>query len=334
LNASGTLVFPAVPGLQGTYVAMSEALFRALGRSVSLEQSRELLEQFADVMKDAFDRSQRSNVVLTYEAPSGKPLKYSLTAEPIELPEAYEQWHSVLHEELFGEFPDARLLTLLEQEAVEKPGPILDLGAGLGRNAFALATRGYSVDAVELSPSFVAAMTKEASKRRLPFRVFERNLFSGVEGLERDYRLVLASGLVGDLRSQEQLRHLFELSSSLLVPGGLLVVNIHFVSEHFEADDADRNWAQQCCSMFYNPFEVALAIQDLPLELIAADDAYQFERTHLPEEHWPVTPAFVEWATGRHLHAVEQKHCPVTLKWLVMRKLDVETSDQSSATNA
>lgn len=334
LNASGTLVFPALPGLQGTYVAMSEALFRALGRSVSVEQSRELLDRFTCVLTEAFDRSQRSNVVFTYEAPSDKPLKYTLTAEPLELPEAYEQWQVALHEELFGEFPDARLLTLLDREAVEKPGPVLDWGAGLGRNALALAERGYAVDAVEMTSSFVATMAKEAERRRLPLRVFERDVFSGVEGLNRDYRLVIASGLVGDLRSPEQLRQLFELSSSLLAQGGLFVVNIHFVAEHFDADDVDRNWSQHCCSMFYNPFEVALALQDLPFELIAADDAFEFERTHLPQERWPVTPAFVEWATGRHLYAVERKYCPVALKWLVLRKLGGTITRHFSLTSA
>jgi SAM-dependent methyltransferase len=320
MNGSGTLIFPALPGFAETYVEMGKALFHAFGRTVSTEQSSALLKQFETVLGAAFASSQRSNVVFTYEAPSGKDIKYTITADPVPLAEAYEQWHETLHEAIFGEYPDARLLTLLEECQIDPSGPVLDLGAGLGRNAFALARRGHPVDAVELSPRFANVISRETLRLQLPIRVFERDLFSGFAGLRDDYCLVVASGLVGDFRDLAQLYGLFELVWSVLKPEGLFLLNLHFVQEHYECDEIDKQWAQHCCAMFYNSFEVVAAVESGAFDIIAADDVYLFERTHVPEEFWPVTPAFVEWATGCHLYAVDEKQSPVALKWLVLKK--------------
>src|SRR5579872_3551594 len=51
--------------------------------------------------------------------------------------------------------PDESLAACLEQHPIT-PGRALDLGCGPGRNAVYLASRGFAVDAVDLSPVAVA----------------------------------------------------------------------------------------------------------------------------------------------------------------------------------
>ena len=55
-----------------------------------------------------------------------------------------------------------------EQAAALTPGHAVDLGAGEGRNAFWLAERDWSVEAVDFSAVAVAGMAEEAALRRLP----------------------------------------------------------------------------------------------------------------------------------------------------------------------
>jgi SAM-dependent methyltransferase len=319
MSASGTIVLPALPGMQKNYVAMSEALFRALGRTVSPEQTLELKDHFERVLTAAFEQSQRSNVVFTYEAPSGADIKYTLTAAPLPLADAYEQWHQTMRESLFGECPDARLSSVLTEGVVPRACPVLDIGAGLGRNALYLARAGHSVDALEVTPRFAEIIALEAKSCALPIRVFARDLFVGMEGLRSDYQLVLASGVVGDFRNATQLRQLFEFAVAVLVPGGILLVNLHLVADGCSCDDTAREWAQQCCAMFYTSRELEQAFEGLPLELVTVDAAYEYEQAHLPVDAWPPTPAFAEWATGRHMYAVDAKQSPIALKWLVFR---------------
>ena len=52
---------------------------------------------------------------------------------------AYEDWISTREPPLFGTEPDARVWALASEAADPSTHPILDIGAGTGRNALALA---------------------------------------------------------------------------------------------------------------------------------------------------------------------------------------------------
>ncbi len=58
------------------------------------------------------------------------------------------------------------------------PGKALDLAAGMGRNAFFLAERGYEVTAVDLSPTAIRRARKQARKKSLPIEWIEADLDS------------------------------------------------------------------------------------------------------------------------------------------------------------
>ena len=99
-----------------------------------------------------------------------------------------------------------------------------------------------------------------------------------------------------------------------------MLISVHLAVRHYVPDASARQWAEQCCAMFFTRDELGACAKGLDLELISDESAYEFESTHLPEHAWPPTAAFAEWATCQHLFALPPDRCPVELRWLVYRK--------------
>ena len=318
--ASGTLAVPAIPGMRDQYVELCFAVFTALGRRITPDQFEAGRRLFETVLREAFATSPRSNIVVTYEAPMGSEIRYAVTADARPLAIAYQAWFETLAEPIFGVFPDARMVSLLEQLGDPSTSPVLDIGAGTGRNALYLARLGHPVDAVELTPKFSELLVAEAARQKLPIRVVVGDVFECTEDMGRNYQMLLLSGVVGDFRELQQLRRTFELAADRLAIGGLLLVSMHLTVDGYVPDQACRDWGQQCCSMFFTGGELEQAMDGLPLELVANDSAFDYEREHSPEEAFPPTAAYEEWALGQHMFALDREQCPIELRWLVIRK--------------
>jgi len=104
-----------------------------------------------------------------------------------------------------------------------KPGsPVLDIGAGQGRNSLFLAQRGLTVHALE--PSSVAAipLKQAAEKEHLPMEVFPCTLES-FDPPVRSYSGILVFGLIPDL-DWTAIRALTAKIEDLSEPGTLLWV--------------------------------------------------------------------------------------------------------------
>lgn len=319
--ASGTLTFPAVPALVEHFVQTWFRVVSALGRRFERGDLTQARSTFETVFGEAHRASPRSNVIVSFEAPMGEEIRYQVTADAVPISAAYEDWLETVAPPLFGAHPDARVLALLEHFGEPGASPVLDVGAGLGRNALELAARGFPVDAVEMTPKFASQLVREATDRGLPVRVIARDIFEAVGEIGRGYRLMVLSSVVGDFRGPEQLRRILELAAEVLGSNGLLVMSVHVARRGYEPDPASRQWAEQCCAMFFTKAELARAEAGLSLRLIADDSAYAYERTHLPEEFWPPTEAFAEWALGTHMFALEREQCPIELRWMVWKKV-------------
>jgi hypothetical protein len=125
---------------------------------------------------------------------------------------------------------------------------------------------------------------------------------------------------VPDFRTTEQLRGMFELAAHCLAPGGRLLFNTFLPREGYVPDDAARELGQQCNTMIFTWDEVSSAADLLPLELVADDSAYEYEKTHLPQGAWPPTAWFPNWASGLDVFDVERSDSPIELRWLVYQK--------------
>jgi precorrin-6B methylase 2 len=314
------ITVPAVPSMIDEYVSMCDNVFAVAGVEYTAEQSAQLKTVLAAELVKAYTASSRSNIVISFHAPFGITVNYRVTTESVTIGGAYDGWLSTREGPLFGTEPDARVWALAGEAADPGSYPVLDVGAGTGRNALALAGRGHPVDAVEMSPKFADIIRAEAGRESLQVRVMDGDVFETMDGVRRDYRLIILAEVVPDFRSTGELRGIFELASDCLAPGGRLVFNTFLARQGYTPDDAARQLGQQCNTMIYTRDELNAASSQLPVELVADDSAYEYEKTHLPAGAWPPTEWFEGWASGLDVFDVEREESPIELRWLVYRK--------------
>jgi len=211
-------------------------------------------------------------------------------------------------------------LALAAEAADPTTHRVLDIGAGTGRNALALARRGHPVDAVEMTPKFADILRSEAESESLVVHVIQSDVFTAVEGVHEEYQLMVLAEVVPDFRTTRELGGVFELAAECLAPGGNLVFNAFLARPGYTPDNTARELGQQCNTMIFTRDEVAEAVADLPLELVGDDSAYEYEKAHLPAGAWPPTGWFEGWSSGLDVFDVRREDSPIELRWLVYRK--------------
>ena len=319
--AEGHITVPAVPALIDEYVQLCANICATLGVWFTPDQSAHLRKTLETELAKAFKASHRSEIVITFGAPFGTGVNFRVQAQWRTVDADYDQWVAVREPPLFGTEPDARVLALAGEAADPAAYRVLDVGAGTGRNALALARRGHPVDAVEMTAKFAEAMRAEAERESLGVRVIQSDVFTAMEGVHEQYQLVVLAEVVPDFRTPRELRGVFELAADCLAPGGHLVFNTFLERPGYSPDSVAREFGQQCNSMIFTRDEVGTAAAGLPLELTGDDSAYGYEKAHLPEEAWPPTGWFDGWAGGLDVFDVERDDSPIELRWLVYRKV-------------
>jgi SAM-dependent methyltransferase len=318
--ATGQITVPAVPSLIDEYVRMCDNIFASVGVQYSPQEFAQLKAVLKSQLAEAYRTSSRSNIVISFHAPFGTALNYRVNIESATIATAYDGWVGTREGALFGIEPDARVSALAGEAADPSTCRVLDIGAGTGRNALALARRGHPVDAVEIAPKLAHIIRSEAERESLDVRVIERDVFASTDDARSDYQLIVASELVPDFRTTQQLRAMFELATHSLAPGGRLLFNTFLPRAGYTPDDAARELGQQCNTMIFTWDEMTTATDLLPLELVADDSVYDYEKAHLPEGAWPPTAWYANWASGLDVFDVEREESPVDLRWLVYQK--------------
>ena len=259
---TGEISLPAVPGMIDEYVTMCDTLFAGVGRRFSAEQLAHVRTVLEGELAEAYAASPRSNIVVSFNAPIGTILNYHVKAQWWTVEGAYEKWISTREPPLFGTEPDARVWALAIEAADPKTHRVLDIGAGTGRNALALARRGHPVDVVEMTPKFADMIRSDAARESLNVRVIQRDVFSRMDDLRQDYQLILLSEVVSDFRTTQQLRGVFELAAQCLAPGGRLVFNAFLARDGYIPDDAARELGQQMYTSIFTRDEMSRLRQD------------------------------------------------------------------------
>jgi SAM-dependent methyltransferase len=318
--ATGQITLPAVPGMIDEYVRMCDSVFADVGVQFTAEQLGHLRTVLEGELAQAYAASSRSNIVISYDSPVGTTLNYFVKPEWQTIEATYENWVATRQPPLFGTEPDARVWALAGETTDPGTHRVLDIGAGTGRNALALARRGHPVDAVEMTPKFADVIRADAERESLDVRVIQRDVFATTDALRVDYQLILLSEVVPDFRTTQQLRGIFELAARCLAPGGRLVFNAFLARQGYTPDNAALELAQQCYSMIFTWDEMTRAAERLPLELVADDSVYEYEKTHLPDGAWPPTGWYADWVRGLDVFDVEREVCPIDMRWLVYQK--------------
>lgn len=318
--ANGSITFPAVPAFLDEYTDRLVRIFGDLGRHFRDDEVANLRSILERLLNETFERSQRSTVTVKYSASAGEGLNYEIFTHCQTIEEAYHQWVATREPPLFGVEPDARVWSLASE--LDPAGSrVLDIGGGTGRNTLALARRGHPVDVVELTEKFAVMIRQSAAAESLAVRVVQKNVFEATDELRTDYALIILSEVVPEFRTTEELRGLFELAAASLAPGGRLVFNIFLARDDYTPDAEARQFAQQAYSSMFTRAELAGAVADIPLELVADDSVFTFEKENLPEGGWPPTSWYAGWVTGRDVFGLAPGDSPMELRWLVYRKV-------------
>ncbi len=120
---------------------------------------------------------------------------------------------------------------------VDKSRPILDIGAGQGRNTFFLARLGFSVDGIDPTPASLEIIDRTAKKDNLPARA----VCSGFEEFDSGeilYGAVLLFGII-QILSREGIRSLIRKTTDWLVSGGLVFITAFTIDDPSYAHNAE-----------------------------------------------------------------------------------------------
>ncbi|MET9699486.1 class I SAM-dependent methyltransferase [Streptomyces sp. NPDC006529] len=127
--------------------------------------------------------------------------------------------------------PDEHLAEALDRGLI-RPGRALELGCGPGRNALHLASLGFEVDAVDLSPAALAWAGERAAEAGLDVRFHHGDIFDpDPAGWGGTYDLIVDSGCFHHLPPHRRISYLALLDRAL-APGG------HFSLTCFAAGEA------------------------------------------------------------------------------------------------
>lgn len=127
----------------------------------------------------------------------------------------------------FGEEPDEILTKFYH--LIDNSAPILDVGAGQGRNSFFLAEKGYGVEALEPSEVGIKQMEAVAAKEGWPIHLTQGDLASFEKKCEH-YSAVLLSGII-QLLDQPQLEKLIVDLKDWTTAGSIIFVTAFSVNE-------------------------------------------------------------------------------------------------------
>ncbi|WP_432251400.1 class I SAM-dependent methyltransferase [Streptomyces sp. HNM1019] len=123
----------------------------------------------------------------------------------------------------FAAKPDEHLVSYLDRGLIA-PGRALDLGCGPGRNALRLASHGFAVDAVDLSPTAISWAEERAREAGAEIRFHRGDAFALTAGeLAGPYDLICDSGCFHHLPPHRRISYLALLERAL-APGGHLAL--------------------------------------------------------------------------------------------------------------
>jgi len=319
LAFKGELRFPCMPIMAEEFSTKLTTVWATLGRTLSPEESAELQNGLRAALTEGYVESPHGAIVVRWEAPPGGPVEYEAEFYPLSLKERYDEWTSSRTGPLFGAAPDAKVMSLAA--TLSDRAPVLDVGAGTGRNALALAANGHPTDAIELVPAFCKAMQDSAARSSLPLRVFEADLLSEALRLETaHYGLALASEVLTNFGSVDEARALFVHLAEALMPDGLLLFNVFLGKNGYEPDRLARESGHTWIASLFSYRDLSFLTEELPFELVSDESVFEFEKAHTDPAAWPPTTWFESWSQGSNVFDMPVGKAPIELRWLVYRR--------------
>ena len=323
LGVEGRVRMPAVPTLLEDYVENLRKMFAAYGRIFTEAEIDGLRTILDGKLKEGFAASPYAHVLVRYqtEPPPKIGIQYWVSTEISTIEDQYADWVKTRTPPLFGKHPDTKVLDLARSLGAPADVPVLDIGAGTGRNTLPLARAGFPTEAVELSPDLANILKNDAEKEGLNVALYRGDVLGEKLELPKGrYRLVILCEVVSHFRANPELRRLFERTSELLAPGGLLAFSVFLPVSGYQPDELARELAQVFwCSLFTRD-DLKEASAGLGFSLLSEESVFEYEKKNLPATDWPPTGWFEEWTRGLDLFRLSVGKAPIDMRWVVYRK--------------
>lgn len=197
---------------------------------------------------------------------------------------------------------------------------VLDVGAGTGRNALALAREGFRVDAVELTQVLSDVLKQTAEKEGCSLNVHVGSILDDSVSLPDDaYKLMFLSEVVSDFRSKAQLRKVFEVAAKCLRKDGLLLFNAFLAMDGYKPDELAREICQTMWCTLFTRNEANEAAAGL-LRPVSDESVLEYERERHAADKWPPTGWYEGWVSGQDAFDLTPSKSPIEMRWLVFQK--------------
>lgn len=325
MNVHGEISLPCVPAMLDEYLQLVQNLLKTLGQTLTEDNFNNLKELITKGLGEGYKLSPHARLLVSFlPAEEAKGLASGITINTKVLVESvadkYQKWPQIRQEPLFGSHPDAKVMTIAAELGDRETTKILDIGAGTGRNTIPLAKLGYTVDAIELTPAFMEKLTAEVNNQNLPVKVIQGDILEPLLRMKAAYyKLAIASEVLSHFRYTDQVRLFLAKMCDALRSGGLLLFSVFLAVDDYEPDNFVKEMSEVSWSYIITRKELQAAMEDLPLELISDESVIEYEQKNLPQEAWPPTTWFVNWAMGRDLFPIS-KNPPMELRWILLKR--------------
>jgi 2-polyprenyl-3-methyl-5-hydroxy-6-metoxy-1,4-benzoquinol methylase len=323
ITGRGEIEFPCVPTMLEPYLTKLSTVFSSMGKPFSDEELAQLKKALETELARGYAGSPYSRLSVRYEThrPPHPGIQYYVTAHILTLEEVYSTWGEGQTTPLFGRLPDAKVMALARELGEPKSAPVLDVGAGNGRNSIPLARLGHPTDAVEPVDKMADEIVKVAAEEKLPLEVVRASLFSTNVTLKKGhYKLAIVAEVTSHFQKLDEMRVLFQKLADALAPGGVALVSVFLTTEGYKPDDMARQAALALWSMMFTRNELNFITQELPFDRISDESMYDYEKEHQPEDAWPPTTWYEGWAQGGDVYALPIGRAPMEHRWLAYRR--------------
>lgn len=316
-----TLTFKAVPALIPQWVTMAVDAVSGAGATLTKPQIDVFRRKLVSQMDEAFRYSQHSTVRVHCHI-HGAGCDFQVEWIPVSVTSTYDKLLETRAGTLFGEYPDAMVTAVAGTLGSPAEAPILDLGAGVGRNAIALARIGHPVVAIEPASSFAAQIFEKSMAERVAIRVIQKNALDPSLDLPNDhFSMAVVSEVIPETRDAGEAARILRRAVASLRSGGTLVFNTFVGTASLGSNAMIRQASVAAASSFLTEAEITALIADLGVEPVRRLRALEFEHENLPPEGWPPTGWFEDWCRGFHIFRLPKDTLsPIELEWFVWKK--------------
>jgi len=323
LYASGHLTLPCVPALLDHYTEMLAKLFALHGRTFAPEEIEHMRGLLADKLNEGFATARNAYVHVDFQTdePPKTSLSYKFYLQTSTIQEEYEHWVQTRTPPLFGSRPDGKVMELAGSLGPPGSAPVLDIGAGTGRNTLPLARAGFPTHAVEFSPSLAQILRENVEKAALTVTLFEGDFLNAELGVPKaHYALVILCEVVSDFRDEAAVQGMFARAAEVVRPNGLLLFNAFLPVGGYQPDLLARQLSFVLWSTIFTRDELRAAGAAHGFVLVSEEPVYEFEKERYPAAAWPPTGWFEEWTRGVDTFDLPISRAPVEMRWLVWKK--------------